>query len=583
MRQTNFPSLIVVLLTGGLGGCLASFPEEPTVRVIDAAPFEEADALVSFDAFARPDAAPGPADAFVAPDMFMFPDRRLPDAAPPPPDAEPVPDMAPMIDASPVGPPPPNPDDYQTVGGCALEVSAAQGVLANDNAPAGSEVVLVDGPDGGELILRPDGSFKFQAAQIERTSFTYQVTLNGVRSESTTVSLSPIEAVVVNTEIDEEIDEEEDDKGEARCSLRRALQTIADPEVQGCNAPEGVSLIVFADHEMRISIDPLVGPLVPEAEASIIGCGHGNTVLSGDERGRIFEVPDGVSLTLNTLTLTRGLGLHGGGAAWVEGALVVEGVEFVDHVGQGDHGRLGEERGGNGGGGGGGALGGAVHVAEGGSLTARAGAEPCVFRGNRVIGGDGGHAQENNGGRDGDGGDGGGPDPGEGGRGRGDREGEDGGDASGGGGGGGTRQGTGTGGDGGFAGGGGGGGAQTQGGDGAPPGAGGFAGGDGGLGGCSASGPGGGGGALGGAVYNGGGEVQLEECVITDNGAQGGPPGEEVFGGACGAPGEPGLGIGGAVFTRNGETRIVRPLFMNNGADVGADDFVCGEGDPPCP
>jgi VCBS repeat-containing protein len=69
-------------------------------------------------------------------------------------------------------------DDYETEEDTLLSVSAAEGVLANDLNPEGSELtaLLESGVTNGELSLNPDGSFTYQpdAGYFGQDSFTYR-------------------------------------------------------------------------------------------------------------------------------------------------------------------------------------------------------------------------------------------------------------------------------------------------------------------------------------------------------------------------------------------------------------------------
>jgi hypothetical protein len=74
-------------------------------------------------------------------------------------------------------------DGYSASAGVPLTVSAADGVLANDNDPDGDPMMaaVTDGPDRGTLSFNPDGSFVYtpSAGFFGSDSFTYQVTAGG--------------------------------------------------------------------------------------------------------------------------------------------------------------------------------------------------------------------------------------------------------------------------------------------------------------------------------------------------------------------------------------------------------------------
>jgi hypothetical protein len=74
-------------------------------------------------------------------------------------------------------------DGYSASAGVPLTVSAADGVLANDNDPDGDPMTaaVTDPPDRGTLSFNPDGSFVYtpSAGFFGSDSFTYQVTAGG--------------------------------------------------------------------------------------------------------------------------------------------------------------------------------------------------------------------------------------------------------------------------------------------------------------------------------------------------------------------------------------------------------------------
>jgi hypothetical protein len=115
--------------------------------------------------------------AGVASEAVVYLQVRLPEAPPPP-------------------PPPPPPlatttDSYSMNEDATLNVSALNGVLANDEAVAGETLTatLGTGPEVGTLVLDPDGSFVFNPPDnwFGSTSFTYFTEAGGRGSAATEV------------------------------------------------------------------------------------------------------------------------------------------------------------------------------------------------------------------------------------------------------------------------------------------------------------------------------------------------------------------------------------------------------------
>ena len=113
----------------------------------------------------------------VASEAMVYLQVRLPEGPPPP-------------------PPPPPPlasttDSYSMNEDATLNVSAANGVLANDDAAPGTTVSLGVGPEFGTLVLDADGSFTFSPPDnwFGTTSFTYFAEAGGRTSEATEVVL----------------------------------------------------------------------------------------------------------------------------------------------------------------------------------------------------------------------------------------------------------------------------------------------------------------------------------------------------------------------------------------------------------
>ena len=95
----------------------------------------------------------------------------------------------------------------------------------------------------------------------------------------------------------------------------------------------------------------------------------------------------------------------------------------------------------------------------------------------------------------------------------------------------------------------------------------------GGAGGSSTCGGAGGNGA-GGAIYNDGGFVNMNNCVVLGNLARGGLGGS----GQAGCNGANAIGLGAGVFNYNGTSRLSGCLFTNNSADLGAGIANLGDG-----
>lgn len=98
------------------------------------------------------------------------------------------------------GDPPTAVDDaYATDEDAELNVTVANGVLANDTDPNGKPLTaeLVTGPSSGNLVLRPDGSFDFLPAAnfTGNVAFTYRAT-NGTQSSApatVTITVRPVD------------------------------------------------------------------------------------------------------------------------------------------------------------------------------------------------------------------------------------------------------------------------------------------------------------------------------------------------------------------------------------------------------
>jgi uncharacterized repeat protein (TIGR01451 family) len=393
--------------------------------------------------------------------------------------------------------------------------------------------------------------------------------------------------------------------GNGTCDLREAIAAAnGDTAVGECSAGNGIDTIIF-DPSLTAETDAYIITLAADSGLDngeygpsaflisttmiIQGPGTENGVLLwgsfGNNERRLFHVMPSGNLTLENLTLTKGVArggnggsgdAGGGGAAGMGGAVFNEGTlsiirsTFSENTAYGGHGHPHGSGYGSGGGGG----------------TGEDGRD-------RVDdpGGDGGDPNGGaGGGADGDGGNGGNGGGGGGGGGSwcacthtaGD--GGNGGFGGGGGGGGhalatggGTQATGGNGGDGGFGGGGGGAGSAESGsGSGnfaGTSGTAGFGGGDGQtatVGGSGVGGAGGGGAGMGGAILNQGGTVTIESSTFSANVAWGGSS-YNTDGGSVFDNGGPGDGYGGAIFNRNGTVTIANSTIVSN-------TVVAGEG-----
>lgn len=160
--------LTAQLMTGPAHGVL-DFNEDGSFTYLANAGFEGVDsfAYVAIDSEG------------VASEAMVYLQVRLPEGPPPP-------------------PPPPLPlatvaDSYAMNEDATLTVNAANGVLANDEAPPGSArlVTLGVGPEVGTLVLAEDGGFVFNPPDnwFGATSFTYFVEAGGRTSAATEVVL----------------------------------------------------------------------------------------------------------------------------------------------------------------------------------------------------------------------------------------------------------------------------------------------------------------------------------------------------------------------------------------------------------
>ena len=430
-------------------------------------------------------------------------------------------------------------DTYTTVGGCAVTTFFEDGVLANDSDEDGDvlTVAIVDEPEHGTVVLNEDGSFSYTPnIPLHQTdSFTYSATDGLVESDPATVTITvDSDGILVTVE-------EDGFNDDGFCSLREAIQAANTNEaVDGCMAGSDEDRILFGIAMGHFELTTLganqdtnaTGDLDVMGDVTIIGCGHGETILDGKTNDRVFDVFDS-DVVIENLTITSGVVTTDfGGAIRNNGNLTLRGVNIANNQSNGVAGADGLMPGGGGGGGGAAGFGGGIYNLNG-TLTVEPGTLGCFFSDNSVIGGRGGNGRGNGGSFTGLGGAGGGYLGGSAGN---SAHGMTGGFASGGGGGGGSYSGT-NGGNGGFAGGGGGGGARTPGGNSGAGGSSEFAGGTGGQGCCSAGGGGGGGAGMGGAIFNHGGTVTMGACTFAGNSAVGGARGGNYFGGPAATAG----------------------------------------------
>jgi len=89
-------------------------------------------------------------------------------------------------------------DSYTATDNEILQIAAADGVLANDEAGHGGDLTarIVDEPTNGQLNLGPDGDFSYLSTKdyVGPDAFTYVVVENGYESEPITVTIDVEEA-----------------------------------------------------------------------------------------------------------------------------------------------------------------------------------------------------------------------------------------------------------------------------------------------------------------------------------------------------------------------------------------------------
>ena len=97
-----------------------------------------------------------------------------------------------------------NDDTYMGIMGQELDVTADNGVLANDTAADGNALIaqLVDGPDCGQLTLNPDGSFSYTPDTwfFGTDSFTYNAVDGDATSNIATVTITVQSPVTANND-----------------------------------------------------------------------------------------------------------------------------------------------------------------------------------------------------------------------------------------------------------------------------------------------------------------------------------------------------------------------------------------------
>ncbi len=103
--------------------------------------------------------------------------------------------------------------------------------------------------------------------------------------------------------------------GDTGCSLAQAVQAAnTDAVVGGCTAGSGADTIVL-DVTSTVTYIP---DATLDITTTITITGNSNTI-SGNNARRIFYVPSGGNLTLNTVTLTGGQALQGGAIRVING------------------------------------------------------------------------------------------------------------------------------------------------------------------------------------------------------------------------------------------------------------------------
>ncbi|MBT6433069.1 MAG: tandem-95 repeat protein, partial [Deltaproteobacteria bacterium] len=288
-------------------------------------------------------------------------------------------------------------DTYTTVGGCAVTTFFDDGVLSNDSDEDGDilTVAIVDEPEHGTVILNEDGSFSYTPnIPLHQTdSFTYSATDGLVESEPATVTITvDSDGILVTVE-------EDGFNDDGFCSLREAIQAANTNEaVDGCMAGTDEDRILFGIAMGHFELTTLganqdtnaTGDLDVMGDVTIIGCGHGETILDGKTNDRVFDVFDS-DVVIENLTITSGVVTTDfGGAIRNNGNLTLRGVNIANNQSNGVAGADGLMPGGGGGGGGAGGFGGGIYNLNG-TLTVEPGTLGCFFSDNSAIGGRGGN------------------------------------------------------------------------------------------------------------------------------------------------------------------------------------------------
>ena len=180
-------------------------------------------------------------------------------------------------------------------------------VASNDSLPtSGGALILLNDVTHGDLVFNPDGTFTYVPETDYRglDSFIYQYQGLPENSEIATVSflLTAEDGSLVVTTVDDENEMVYDAND---LSLREAIWFA-----EIC---EGDNVITF-DSSMngqQITLDPSLGEIIIDSNVSIV-CSELVTI-NANRQSRVFSISEGVTASIQGLTITGGQAIDGGG------------------------------------------------------------------------------------------------------------------------------------------------------------------------------------------------------------------------------------------------------------------------------
>jgi len=225
-----------------------------------------------------------------------------------------------------------NDDSYLTDTGTTLTI-AAPGVLENDTDADTDPLsaAKVDDPDHGTLNLNSDGSFTYTptSGYTGDDTFTYLANDGTADSNEATVTITVVLGIVVNTNADNVT------PGDGFCTLREAINNVnALGETTGgdCSAADGVDDTITFAGNYTITLGSALPNIVHSV--TIIGNGAEDTIIQastcnpvtmpgGCTRAawRVFYINNGLTVSLNDLTVQHGYASSQGGGIYNLGTL----------------------------------------------------------------------------------------------------------------------------------------------------------------------------------------------------------------------------------------------------------------------